>query len=301
MHQNQRFRGVGVALVTPFRQGAIDWDGLERIIEHVIDGNVDYLVVLGTTGEAASLSDTEHRQVLDFAIRCNRGRKPLIAGVFGSNNTPVLVDKIKHFNFDGIDGLLSSNPAYVKPSQEGHYQHYMALAEVSPRPIMLYNVPGRSAVNMTAETTLRLARAGGSQFIGVKDASDDLMQIMKIIQGRPEGFLVLSGDDYIVLPVVAAGGDGVVSVIANNMPHMFSEMVHAALRDDLYMARTLNLRMLDMYKLLFIEGNPVGTKALLELQGMCSREVRLPLTPMTEAGVALLKAEMSSLMVDGRR
>lgn len=295
MHLYQRFSGVGVALVTPFREGQPDWDALERVIEHVIAGQVDYLVVLGTTGESATLSEPEQRQVLDYAIRINRGRKPIVAGPFGGNNTAALVEKIKNFDFEGIDGLLSSNPAYVKPSQEGHYQHYMALAEASPLPIMLYNVPSRSAVNMTAETILRLAHAGGDRFIGVKDASDDMMQMMKTMANRPKNFLVLSGDDYLALPVVAAGGDGVVSVIANNVPHEFCGMVHAALGGNWEQARSMNLRLLDLYCDLFAEGNPVGTKALLSEQGFCTHEVRLPLTPMTAAGTARLRAAWERL------
>ncbi len=293
----QRFRGAGVAIVTPFQDDQIDWDALARVIEHVIDGGVDYLVVLGTTGESATISDEEQRDVLDFSVKINNGRKPLIAGPFGGNNTPAMVDKIRHFDFSGIDGLLSSSPAYVKPTQEGIYRHYMALAEASPRPIMLYNVPGRTASNMTAETTLRLAHAGGSQFIGVKDACDDMMQIMKIIQGKPQGFLVLGGDDFLTLPVIATGGDGVVSVVANVTPKPFTEMVHAALRHDIPTAQRLNLQLLDLYKLLFIEGNPVGAKAALEMLGICRRDVRLPLAPMTEGGAALIRAEMEKLGV----
>jgi 4-hydroxy-tetrahydrodipicolinate synthase len=293
----QRFRGAGVAIVTPFIDDQIDWDALEQVIEHVIVGGVDYLVVLGTTGESATISETEQRAVLDFAIRVNNGRKPFIAGPFGSNNTPAMVDKIREFDFTGIDGLLSSSPAYVKPTQEGIYRHYMALAEASPRPIMLYNVPGRTASNMSADTTLRLARAGGTQFIGVKDACDDMMQIMKIIQGKPPGFLVLGGDDFLTFPVIATGGDGVVSVVANVTPRPFSEMVHAALRHDIPTAQRLNLQLLDLYKLLFIEGNPVGVKAALELLGICRRDVRLPLAPMTEGGIAQIRAELERLEV----
>lgn len=294
MNQHERFRGTGVALVTPFKNGGIDWDDLERIIEHVIAGGVEFLVSLGTTGESATISEDEQRQILDFTIKTNRGRLPLVAGVFGSNNTAALVEKVNHFNFDGIDALLSSNPAYNKPGQEGIFQHYMALAEASPKPIIIYNVPSRTASNMTAETTLRLANAS-DKFLGVKEASNDIYQVMKIIKGRPKHFLVLSGDDFITLPLIASGGDGVISVIANTTPRPFTDMVRAALRHDMATAQQLNLKLLELYKLLFIEGNPMGVKAALELQGLCSREVKLPLAPMTEQGVHLIMAELEKI------
>jgi len=295
MNPHERFRGTGVALVTPFKNGGIDWEDLEKVIEHVVGGGVEFLVSLGTTGESVTLSEEEHRQILDFTIKINRGRIPLVAGVFGGNNTAELEKKISNFNFDGIDALLSSNPAYNKPGQEGIFQHYMALAEVSPKPIIIYNVPSRTASNMNAETTLRLANAS-DKFLGIKEASDDIYQVMKIIKGKPKNFLVLSGDDFITLPLIAAGGDGVISVIANTTPRPFTDMVRAALRQDMPTAQQLNLKLLELYKLLFIEGNPVGVKAALELQGLCSREVRLPLVPMTEQGVHLIMAELEKVL-----
>ncbi|MBK6932980.1 MAG: 4-hydroxy-tetrahydrodipicolinate synthase [Saprospirales bacterium] len=294
MSLHQRFSGTGVALVTPFKNGRIDWDSLEKIIEHVIAGGVEFLVSLGTTGESATTTEAEQRQILDFTIRINRGRLPLVAGVFGGNNTAELTGKIRSFAFDGIDALLSSNPAYNKPGQEGIFQHYIAIADASPLPVIIYNVPSRTASNMTAETTLRLAHAS-EKFIGVKEASDDIYQIMKIIKGRPANFLVLSGDDFITLPLIASGGDGVISVIANATPRPFTDMVRAALRRDMPAAQALNLKLLDLYRLLFLEGNPTGIKAALELSGLCSRDTRLPLVPMTEAGVQLIKAEMDQL------
>ncbi len=190
-----------------------------------------------------------------------------VAGIFGGNNTTALVEKIQNFNFEGIDALLSSNPAYSKPGQEGIFQHYMALAEVTPKPIIIYNVPSRTASNLTAETTLRLANASDN-FLGIKEASDDIYQVMKIIKGKPKDFLVLSGDDFITLPLIASGGDGVISVIANTTPHPFTNMVRAALRQDLPTAQKLNFQLLELYKLLFMEGNPVGVKAAMELQGL---------------------------------
>ncbi|MDX2133269.1 MAG: 4-hydroxy-tetrahydrodipicolinate synthase [Saprospiraceae bacterium] len=295
MSLQERLRGTGVALVTPFNNGKIDFAGLERIIEHVIDGGVEFLVSLGTTGESVTLSDDEHRQILDFTIKVNHGRLPLVAGVFGGNNTAALVDKARRFNFDGIDALLSSNPSYNKPSQEGIFQHYMEFAEASPRPIIIYNVPSRTASNVSAETTVRLARAS-DKFIGVKEASDDIYQVMKIIRGKPDDFLVLSGDDFFTLPLIACGGDGVISVIANTTPRPFTDMVRAALQQDLKAARTLNDTLLEFYKLLFIEGNPSGVKAALELQGLCSRDVRLPLAPMSEQGVNLVMTELEKII-----
>ena len=230
MNLIERLRGTGVALVTPFKNnGDIDWEDLERIIEHVLTGGVEFLVSLGTTGESVTISEEEQRQILDFTIKVNRGRAPLVAGVFGSNNTRALVEKVKNFNFEGIDALLSSNPSYSKPGQEGIFQHYMALAEESPRPIIIYNVPSRTASNMTAETTLRLANAS-DKFLGIKEASDDIYQVIKILKGRPKNFLMLSGDDFMTLPLIAVGGDGVISVIANATPRPFSDMVRAALR-----------------------------------------------------------------------
>ncbi len=294
MSLHQRLRGTGVALVTPFRNGNIDWESLERIIEHVIAGGVEFLVSLGTTGESVTTSDEEHRQILDFTIKTNRGRVPLVAGVFGGNNTAAMVEKIKAFHFEGIDALLSSNPAYNKPGQEGIFQHYMDLAEASPLPIIIYNVPSRTSSNMTAETTLRLAHAS-DKFIGIKEASDDIYQVMKILKSRPADFLVLSGDDFITLPLIACGGDGVISVIANTVPKPFTDMVRAALRNDLASAQNLNFKLLELYKLLFLEGNPSGVKAAMELQGLCSRDVRLPLVPMSEQGVHLLMSEFERL------
>lgn len=296
MNLIERLRGTGVALVTPFKNnGDIDWEDLEKIIEHVISGGVEFLVSLGTTGESVTISEEEQRQILDFTIKINRGRVPLVAGVFGSNNTRALVEKVRNFNFEGIDALLSSNPSYSKPGQEGIFQHYMALAEESPKPIIIYNVPSRTASNMTAETTLRLANAS-EKFIGIKEASDDIYQVIKILKGRPKNFLMLSGDDFITLPLIAVGGDGVISVIANATPRPFSDMVRAALRQDMPTAQKLNFKFLELYKLLFLEGNPVGVKAAMELQGLCSREVRLPLVPMTEQGVHLIMAELEKVM-----
>ncbi len=293
---SERLRGTGVALVTPFRNGQIDRPALESIMEHVLAGGVDFLVSLGTTGEAVTISEAEQRELIDFTIQINRGRVPLVVGAFSGNDTGDIVRRMRRFRFDGIDALLVSSPAYNRPSQEGIFRHYLALAEASPIPILLYNVPSRTASNISAETTLRLAQAH-ERFVGIKEASNDLFQICKILQGRPEHFLVLSGDDAHTLPLIACGGDGVISVIANVTPRPFADMVRAALRGDLPQARRLNGQLLDLYRLLFLEGSPSGVKAALELLGLCSREVRLPLVPMTESGQSFLRRELEQLGV----
>lgn len=289
--KQQKLSGVGVALVTPFRNKDVDYPALERIIEHVIQGGVDFIVSLGTTGEAVTLSSHECRRVLDFTIEKVDGRLPIVAGLFGSNYTEKLVRSIKEYRFDGIDAIMSSSPAYSKPPQEGIYQHYMAIADVSPVPVIIYNVPGRTGSNVLPQTVLRLAEAS-EQFIAVKEASGDLVQAMKILKYRPEHLLVLSGDDPLCLSMTACGGDGVISVIANAYPAEFSEMIRAARAGDLKTAQTINLALLDVHPWLYVEGNPVGIKAAMEILGFCNREVRIPLTPLTPEPYQQLKTEM---------
>jgi 4-hydroxy-tetrahydrodipicolinate synthase len=293
--KQRQFRGTGVALVTPFDGGGIDFSSLERIIEHTINGGVDYLVSLGTTGESATLSSEECREVLDFTIKINAGRVPLVAGIFGDNNTVTLVEKIKNFDFNGIDGILSSSPAYNKPTQEGIYQHYMKIAEVCPVSIIIYNVPGRTASNVLPETILRLANAS-KKFVAVKEASGDLIQGMKIIKEKPAHFSVLSGDDPTAFSLITAGGQGVISVIANALPEQFSGMVKAALNGDIDTARQLNLQLLDLHPWLYIDGNPAGIKAALETLNLGSREVRLPLVPIRERNFLNLKKELEKVL-----
>jgi 4-hydroxy-tetrahydrodipicolinate synthase len=289
--KQQKFSGVGVALVTPFRNKDVDYPALERIIEHVIQGGVDFIVSLGTTGEAVTLSSDECRRVLDFTIEKVDGRLPLVAGLFGSNYTEKLVRSIKEYRFDGIDAIMSSSPAYSKPPQEGIYQHYMAVADASPVPVIIYNVPGRTGSNVLPQTVLRLAEAS-EQFIAVKEASGDLVQAMKILKNRPEHLLVLSGDDPLCLSMTACGGDGVISVIANAYPAEFSEMIRAVRSGDLKTAQAINLALLDIHPWLYVEGNPVGIKAAMEILGFCNREVRIPLTPLSPEPYQKLKTEM---------
>ena len=292
--KQQRFRGTGVALVTPFKDGEIDYSSLGNIIEHTINGGVDYLVSLGTTGEAVTLSAKECREVFDFTIKVNAGRVPLVAGLFGSNDTAALVGKIKNFDFTGFDGILSSSPAYNKPTQEGIYQHYMKIAEVCPVPIIIYNVPGRTASNILPETILRLANAS-EKFAAVKEASGDVVQGMKIIKEKPEHFSVLSGDDPTAFSLITAGGQGVISVIANALPRQFSDMVRAALNNDIDTARDLNLELLDIHPWLYVDGNPAGIKAAMEMLNLCDREVRLPLVPIHERNFLNLKKELEKV------
>lgn len=292
--KQQKFRGTGVALVTPFKNKAIDYPTLERIIEHVITGGVEYVVSLGTTGEAITLTSQECRDVLDFTIKTVAKRVPIVAGFFGGNFTDSLVTKIQNYNFDGIDAIMSSSPAYSKPSQEGIFQHYMAIEKVSPIPIIIYNVPGRTSSNVLPDTVLRLAHAS-EKFVAVKEASGDVVQAMKILKNRPEHLLVLSGDDPLTLPIIASGGDGVISVIANALPALFSDMVRAALAGDLDTARRLNLELLDVHPLLYTEGNPAGIKAAMEILRLGSKEVRIPLTSVSDITYQALKGELEKV------
>ena len=293
----QLFKGTGVATITPFLEnGKIDYTALEKIIEYQIEGGVDYIVSLGTTGEAVTLSSKECREVFDFTIKIVNERVPIVAGLFGRNDTKALVDRINEFNFDGFSGILSSNPAYTKPSQEGIFQHYMHVAKASPLPIIIYNVPGRTSSNVSAETIVRLANAS-EKFVAVKEASGDIVQGMSMIKHAPDDFLVLSGDDPTALGLIAGGGDGVISVIANSHPHVFSNMVNAALNGDFATAQKLNIELHDIHQWLYCEGNPVGVKGAMEILGLSSRHVRLPLTPLSADNLSKLKAEMEKTEV----
>lgn len=292
-----KFRGTGVALVTPFKNGVIDFPALEKIVAHTIMGKVDFLVVLGTTGEDVTLREEERLQVLKFIIKVNNGRLPIVAGMFGSNDTAALAEKIKQFDFEGVDAIMSASPAYNKPNQEGIYQHYMALAKVSPRPIIIYNVPGRTGSNVTAETVIRLAKAS-KKFIAIKDASGSIEQGTKTIKDKPDDFLFLSGDDENALALVGCGSDGVISVIANAYPNEFATMIRSALNGNFSLAQQLNLLLLDVHHYLYVEGNPVGIKAAMEILGFCSSEVRLPLAAMTAANYKGLKTEMNAVAAE---
>jgi 4-hydroxy-tetrahydrodipicolinate synthase len=290
----QALRGTGVALVTPFKNEKIDFSALEKLIEHVIFGGVNFVVSLGTTGESSVLSLKEQREIVTFTSKIVRERVPVVVGVFGGNDTRAIVERVKTFDFTGIDALLCSSPGYSKPSQEGIFRHFSKLAEASPLPILLYNVPSRTASNLTAATTLRLAKSS-EKIVGIKEASNDLVQISNIIRDRPADFLVLSGDDFLTLPILALGGDGVISVAANTVPQQFSSMVNHCLKNDFRAANSLNINMLELFRLLFLEGNPVGVKAALAYQKICRDEVRLPLAEMSRDGQMLLKKEMKRI------
>lgn len=287
---HQKFKGTGVALITPFNDDlSVDFKAYGAIIEHVIAENIDFLVPLGSTGESATLNIKEAREILDFVVKVNNGRKPILAGNFGGNNTLELVKKVRDYDFTGIDGILSSSPAYVKPNQEGIYSHYMAMAEVSEVPIMLYNVPGRTKSNMEWKTVIRLAN-DSSKIIGIKEASGDLIQATRIIKNKPDNFIVTSGDDEVALPMIAAGGDGVISVIANAYPGYFSEMTRFIHDGKLKEARAHNFEIYNLHHWLYVEGNPVGIKSAMKIMGFCKNHVRLPLHKMSSLNYDALKA-----------
>jgi len=281
MNYRELLRGTGVALVTPFKQNMeIDFPALERVINYVIDNGAEYVVTLGTTGETPTLSKEEKIELILFTYQVVADRVPVVVGI-GGNNTLSLIKDLETFPLHKAAAVLSASPYYNKPSQEGIYQHYKALAEVSPKPIILYNVPGRTGRNMSAQTTLRLAH-DFKNIIGIKEASGDLTQAMQILKDKPADFLVLSGDDNLALPQMACGMDGIISVIANCMPKQFSEMVRLSLQNNFAAAKLLNDQMLEAYDLLFAENNPAGVKAFLAELGLIENNLRLPVVPLSE-------------------
>lgn len=290
-------KGTGVALVTPFLNNKIDYIALERIINHTINGKVEYLVSLGTTGETPTLSPSDQLKVLDFTIEKVGGRVPVVAG-FGGNNTAEIVNSIKEYHFEGVAAILSSSPNYNKPTQEGIFQHYMAIAEAAPRPIIIYNVPGRTARNITADTTLRLAKAS-DKFIAIKEASGDMVQCMEIAKNRPDNFLLISGDDVLTLPMLSYGADGVISVIANAYPKPFAEMVRLGLTGDFKAARLLHFALQNLMNLIFVDGNPAGVKGALDILNISNTEVRLPLVKVTDKVYQQIKKETQLLQAEG--
>lgn len=271
-------RGVGVAFITPFKEDeSVDYEALIRLVDYQIQNNTDYLVVLGTTAETATLTEEEKTKIVETVINRVNGRIPIVLGV-GGNNTRAVVDHLKNDNFEGIDAILSVVPYYNKPSQEGIYQHYKAIAEASKLPVILYNVPGRTAVNMTAETTLRLANEF-SNIVAIKEASGDMAQMDDIIKRKPDNFDVISGDDGITFPLITLGAIGVISVIGNAFPKEFSRMTRLALEGDYQSALTIHHSFSELFKLLFIDGNPAGVKSMLHMMGYIENKLRLPLVP----------------------
>ena len=277
------FKGTGVAMITPFkRDGEIDFDRLMIHTSRLIEQGISYLVILGTTAETPTLSGTEKKDVLRCVIEACGGRVPLMLGI-GGNDTRQVIDSIKATETNDLHGILSVSPYYNKPSQEGIYQHYAAMASVSDLPIMLYNVPGRTASNISADTVLRLASDFQGSIIGVKEASGNFEQVMELIQKRPQGFLVVSGDDALSLPMIASGGDGAISVIGNAYPAATSLMVEAALDGSYVKARELHYMLFPMMRAIFREGNPAGIKAAMEIRGWIDNVLRLPLIPVTSS------------------
>ncbi|MCX7745087.1 MAG: 4-hydroxy-tetrahydrodipicolinate synthase [Flavobacteriales bacterium] len=287
------FKGTGIAIITPFdKNQQVDYNSLEKLIDYWIDGKVEFLVVMGTTGESVVLDKKEKKQVFDFVTARVAGRVPVVLGI-GGNNTKEIIAQLHEFDLNKAAGILSVSPYYNKPSQEGIYQHYKTFAKECPLPVILYNVPGRTGSNVLPETTLRLA-CDVENIIGVKEASGNMEQIMNIINHRPEGFVVLSGDDAITLPLMAAGADGVISVVANAYPFEFSEMVRLAAKDNFIEARKYHYLLLNVIQHLFVEGNPAGIKAVMHQLGLCENSLRLPLTPVSDT---LYKKIASTLII----
>lgn len=275
-----KLTGTGVAIVTPFKKNKeIDYDSLEKLINYIISNGVEYIVTLGTTGENPTLSKKEQSEVVQFTSQKINKRVPLVLGI-GGNNTKEVIDHFSDFSLENITAILSSSPSYNKPSQEGIFQHYKAISEESSLPIILYNVPGRTSSNISAETTLRLAREC-KNIKGIKEASGNMVQCMHILKSKPDDFLVVSGDDHISLPLIACGAKGVISVVANCFPKDFSEMIRLALKNDFADAQKLHYKLLEGYDLLFVENNPAGVKAFLYELKLVENELRLPLVALS--------------------
>ena len=282
MNYSYPFKGLGVALVTPFKtDGRIDFESLARIVENLIAGGVDHLCVLGTTAETPTLSASERLEVVKFVIKQVKGRIPMMVGC-SSNCTAAVLEQIKDYQLDGIDAILSAVPFYNKPSQEGIYRHFAEIAKASAKPIVLYNVPGRTGVNMTAQTTLRIAREFRN-VIGIKEASGNMEQVKEIIAGAPDGFRVIIGDDSLAMEAIRNGAAGVISVIGNAVPKRFSQLVHATMQGNYAEAEQIQKQLSPLYGLLFKEGSPCGVKALMSDRGILENVMRLPLVPVSDA------------------
>ncbi len=276
-----KFHGTGVALVTPFNaDGSVDFDGLKNLINYLIEGKVEYLVSLGTTGEASTLNKDEKKKIWEFTAEINNGRLPLVAGI-GGNDTRAIAQNIKDFEVSGYSAILSASPYYNKPTQEGIYQHYKALSESSSLPILLYNVPGRTGSNVSAETTCRLA-TDLNNIIGIKEASGNFDQFNQIMRDKPADFMLISGDDPVAMPMISLGAVGVISVIGNALPKQLSDMIRLCLAGDFAKALPLHLSLIEFTRLMFVEGNPAGAKAALKHFGVCDDNLRLPLVKVSQ-------------------
>jgi 4-hydroxy-tetrahydrodipicolinate synthase len=286
-------RGTGVALITPFKANyEVDYEALAKVIDLVINDGVEYLVTLGTTGETPTLTKNEKTEIIDFTFEKVNNRVPVVVGI-GGNNTKDLVEDLETFQLDKAIAVLSSSPAYNKPSQEGIFEHYKALAKASPKPIILYNVPGRTSSNLTASTTLRLAEV--ENIAGIKEASGNMVQCMHILKNRPGNFLMVSGDDHLALPLIACGAEGVISVAANCFPKDFSEMIRQALSNNFEKARCLHYKCLEGLDLLFAENNPAGVKAFLAEMGLIQNVLRMPLVPLSKEFNEVVKDFLSKV------
>jgi 4-hydroxy-tetrahydrodipicolinate synthase len=286
-------KGTGVALITPFtKTGEVDFNSLSKIVEHAITGGVEYLVALGTTGESVTLNKEEKKQIYAHIAKQAAGRVTCVAGM-GGNNTHEVLEAIKHFDTDGYDAFLSVSPYYNKPSQEGIYQHFMAIEAVSELPIILYNVPGRTGSNMSASTTLRLANAS-EKFVAIKEASGNAEQFMDLLNEKPADFEIISGDDNLTLPFLAMGMSGVISVIGQAYPKEFTSMVRLGLDGKFIEARQLHYKLYNLMKGIFLDGNPGGVKYIMHKMGLCENVVRLPLAPIN----ATLEAKLDQLMAE---
>ncbi|MCJ8209359.1 4-hydroxy-tetrahydrodipicolinate synthase [Mucilaginibacter sp. RS28] len=285
-----KFYGTGVAMVTPFGAGGeVDYPALEKLINHLLDGGVEYLVSLGTTGESATLNKDEKKKVWEFTAKVTNGRAPLIAGI-GGNDTREVVEAVKSFDVAGYDAILSASPYYNKPNQRGIYEHYKAIAETSALPVILYNVPGRTGSNVSAETTCKLA-TDFKNIIGIKEASGNFDQFNQIMRDKPEGFLFISGDDPVTLPMMALGAVGVISVVGNAFPRQFSDMVRLCLQGKFAEAQKGHLDLIEVTRLFFADGSPAGVKAALKELGVCGDAVRLPLVNVNDAIAEKIIAE----------
>lgn len=290
----KKFRGTGVAIVTPFKNDtSIDFTSMGKIVNHLINGGVNYIVLMGTTGESSTLTKDEKKAMISYALEVIEGRVPLVVGI-GGNNTQEIITKLRTSDLRKIDGILSVAPYYNKPSQKGLYEHFKAIASCSPVPVILYNVPGRTGCNISAETCLQLAHEFDN-IAGVKEASGNFDQIIKIIKGKPDGFHVISGDDLITLPIIACGGTGVISVIANAYPAEWSEMVNNCLKSNFKTARDILFKYSELIELLFVEGNPSGIKAIMNNLNLCQNTLRLPLVPVSQQINNRIRKAMESL------